>query len=432
MCETSFTLPVPYFYYDDRDAKCAAYVLACLAAFWCGYVVSELVQKVLSVPRPRWNGSGKRKVQNSAIPAFRCGLRFKSSTPLRVTQVKWIATCLLLLQVVGLLLFAQFHIGWANLLTNYRGINSENQWVVRDSMWLVFVMMLHSSLSLLCPVIAGGLHGYLVRVGRKPPGVLYLCVLPSLFATISKVSRGMFLPVMMFYIASLSLRRYIRRDHVGKAIAIGVVVCLGFPLAIVIRDRDPSGGVANVKIKNSVGLLDADMVVYSVDGSRTLQWCFEYAEDTSFVNGLVALAQQLNPLPSFLGLSLPDASLAGYLGVSGRTGIPMPSLGELFFRIGNAGVVLLVLAGSFIAWFEAKYFAEHNLSPDQLFFSRLLNLALVYGALISVHSAVRASTRPCVWVLVLWCIWRIVQGICARRSVWRHTLYWKHVHPAHR
>jgi hypothetical protein len=214
---------------------------------------------------------------------------------------------------------------------------------------------------------------------------------------------------------------HIRREHIAKMVLISLIVTMGFPLAIVIRNADSSGGVANVRFGKSIGLLDASVLVYSVDGTKTLQWCFEYAEDTTLSAGFVAIAQQLNPLPSFLGFALPSASLAEYVGVSGRSGIPMPALGELFFRLGGTGIVLLLLAGCALAYFEAKYFGAHSLPPHQLYFSRLFNLAVIYGTIISVHSHIRASTRPCVWVLILWGLYAIGQMTRERPSISRRA-----------
>lgn len=124
----------------------------------------------------------------------------------------------------------------------------------------------------------------------------------------------------------------------------------------------------------------------------------------SLGEGLLNTLTVLQPLPSFLvpwQLRMGD-SLSVVLGTFGSTGLTTPALGELYYALGFAGVLLLVPFGAVCATVDRRFHGKKR--PRDA----IVVVLFLIGFGIGLHSGLRAMTRPILYAgLFLW-LFRIV------------------------
>lgn len=104
----------------------------------------------------------------------------------------------------------------------------------------------------------------------------------------------------------------------------------------------------------------------------------------------------INPLPS--GIVNPGrigVGLAEYMGTVGSVGLTTPALANIFTAFGYGGVMVLVLIGSACGYFDRYALLHKGL------ISHINILLVVIGTGISVHSGIRAWTRPMLYAALL-------------------------------
>ena len=253
---------------------------------------------------------------------------------------------------------------------------------------------------LLGPVSAGLLHGFELRQGRKPNSLLQASILPSLLPRIALLSRGMFLPVVLFWFFSILMRGSLDRRR-SLALAISIVLLFsGLSLAISRRHITRGGLLALRSLPDRYSSHEGNtlnVVLYAMSANKTIGWSFEYGHNVTITEGIRDCLVLLCPVPSFL-IELPFSNLNEHVGVAhAGVGIPMPLLGELYIRLGWWGVLFLIPVGVASALIE-KGLDSRAAKPCARSVETLLYGAVLIGGIISLHAGIRASTRPLIWV----------------------------------
>lgn len=122
----------------------------------------------------------------------------------------------------------------------------------------------------------------------------------------------------------------------------------------------------------------------------------DLVDRNSGINQLPNFLLHINPLPS--GIINPGrigVGLAEYMGTVGSTGITTPALADIFKAFGYVGVVVLVLIGGICGYFD-RYALNHKGMVAQINI-----LLIVIGTGVSLHSGIRAWTRPMLYAAVL-------------------------------
>lgn len=250
-------------------------------------------------------------------------------------------------------------------------------------------------------LLSGYLKGIINSTSVKLKVIFNATILPYVIYLFATLSRGLLLPFALSYLTSLFVKRKINYYHIIKLLLIALVVLAGTGVVSQIRGRGSGGGLSssNDIVKTR---LDISETLESINGLQTMVWVIEYTKETNLINGLLLIAIHINPAPSFIYNPQRHMSLAREMGIT-SVGIPMPAIGEAYFRLGYWGLLIALLFGYICGY---VWYRVNNSDPNLLYI--FLYIMLIYSVVIGVHSNIRAATRGIVWILLIWLIFRSV------------------------
>lgn len=320
------------------------------------------------------------------------------------TGVDWGAYARVLLMVsIGVFVYRVAYYGASLAMSGLREYENQRQWAPRTNLG-VFGDMLPRMLSWAVLYMAGVTDHFASRFSKRGIAFSRLAILPEILWKMAVASRGCFLAVGVFWLVRTSFNpRPARRCLLGLAV-VAVVVASGFIFATLLRGQDDyRGGIRQIVFSNDM-IEDVSLIetfVAGTSGMDNLTWSILYGH-VEMLEGIKGILLSLNPLPTFLGIQLPDASLSSLRGTGGVLGCPMPATGELFVRLGFAGGIFSgALAGALLAVFFARFYS-FNMTLQGTILAKTINISIIFSALLSVHSPIRACSRHMVWLLVLW------------------------------
>lgn len=169
-------------------------------------------------------------------------------------------------------------------------------------------------------------------------------------------------------------------------------------------------GLDSVGAPTEGGIDPTANVFNALDPWTTKAWTLERVDHDVF-DGLLGVFELLQPLPSeFVSFrTRAGESLTVVLGTWGQTGITTPALAELYYLLGDAGLIFVVGFGLLAAWAQSKL--RQQFGPVSI----ILWAGFTLGSIIGLHQGLRAMTRPVLYALIVFGLFTIIGRARARR-----------------
>ncbi len=261
---------------------------------------------------------------------------------------------------------------------------------VTDSYFLFIMIPFARIMLTIMTVISGFLYSY------KPKNKLVF--VPLFLDTLHyllKLSRGSFLPTVLFFIAAcLSGKKFSRWIYYilfPFCLSLGSITIAARNLASFgLQGLSTGLNQVNSDILGSVkDFFEANSMIGLISTSVRLRELYNPNGDV--VHGFLLWVQTILPTPTFLGVTGESISIHKLLGLS--YGVPMPTVGEIFFRMGWIGLLLFLCLGFLIGKIEGEII-RHILIYRKAYWPHiLLLLSLLFGFIISFHSPSRSASR---------------------------------------
>jgi hypothetical protein len=259
-----------------------------------------------------------------------------------------------------------------------------------------YVALLGMIGQLLCIVLSG------IAWSEKRSDALFLVPISQMFLLASKLSRGMFVPILLFIMAAHVSGLKIKKLF----IYVSLFTILGAGVVIVIRGQTDAWGLSRLIYGiNGININQIPRgVIASSDTIEALTMAFSLRnESLDAFKGFIEWVWTLMPLPTFMGwFDRREVSLADVMGIEGgSTGIPFSHLGEVFFRMGWWGALIGFGVGAWFGYLQKKVHDVLWVGGNPRWQYVLLYVTSIYGLIISFHSATRAATRPVFYAALL-------------------------------
>jgi hypothetical protein len=231
--------------------------------------------------------------------------------------------------------------------------------------------------------------------------VPFLDTLPRL----ANLSRGFFIPILLFFVAASLMGK---KFPAWLYFAAPLISIFSSALALISRGIS-TGGTSGFFLGASTSnqsFVDSFKLFFEVNAYHGILSQAVASRDPLIhpIDGLISWLSTVSPLPSFLGLNTQVPSVAQLLGIT-SVGLPMPMIGDVYFRMGWGGLILLFLLGWWMGRLEANIILHPKIYGTAYWPHVLLWLALLQGLILSFHSATRASSRVVIYALFF--IWVI-------------------------
>jgi hypothetical protein len=166
------------------------------------------------------------------------------------------------------------------------------------------------------------------------------------------------------------------------------------------------GGRAASVPSSAAIIIDPNMNTLDAVAPFTRRVEARYASrETPGLDFLGVFLLNINPAPS--GLLDPGSigvDLATYMRTTGSTGLTSPALADVYYAFGYAGLIVLAILGTVLGFFDLYAVRRPGLT------SNLAILLAVIGTGVSLHSGIRAWTRPLFYaalmILIVWYLTR--------------------------
>jgi hypothetical protein len=291
--------------------------------------------------------------------------------------------------------------GIYEFITNHREAIYRNQWSNSADVIIVNKIRVIASLMFTAAAISGG---YFLAVDDRAKiwqKILYFILpLPGAIVKIALLSRGAFLYYALFFMTKSVASRKKQQFFFLKLIVLSLIALLGVIYGMVERSN------------NEIILSSLDESVLFVSNSiNGMQTFFDTFAISKFESGIeiFRIILELSPIPSFIFSSPYVSNLTTLIfGNSSGSSTPMPFIGEAYFNLGWAGLILAYLQGLLSALINSK--VANPFICDR-FWWILLYVATVYSFIYMPHSGIRSCTRPMVWVVIFFAMVRFVRLI---------------------
>lgn len=229
----------------------------------------------------------------------------------------------------------------------------------------------------------------------------FLDALPRL----ASLSRGFFIPIALFFVAASLMGK---KFPVWMYFSVPLISFFAGALALISRGIS-TGGTSGFFLGASTrnqSFADSFQLFFEANAYHGILSQAVAGRDSLMnpIDGLILWLSTISPLPSFLELNAQVPSVAQLLGIT-SVGLPMPMIGDIYFRMGWAGLVFWFLLGWWLGRLEANISFHPKIYGTAYWPHVLLWLALLQGLILSFHSATRASSRVAIYALFL--IWII-------------------------
>ena len=231
------------------------------------------------------------------------------------------------------------------------------------------------------------------------------------------LSRGFFLPVVLFFSSSSLLGNRIPTWVYSIAIPCSVVLSA---TALTARGLSSGGitGFVSGFHSGHIDLLSSTQTFLETNSNLGILSTIVALrpENQSFIDGFLAWLGTIVPIPSFLGIKEHIPAVAELLGIT-SVGIPMPVVGELYFQMGWLGLSIFFLLGWWLGRLEANIIFHTKVYGRAYWTHVLIWLSLLYAFIISFHSASRGASRVLVYSLGLIWLLEIVSSMFSKSEV---------------
>lgn len=258
-------------------------------------------------------------------------------------------------------------------------------------------------LMLILSVISG------IYYAHKKEKLIFIVPVLDTLHNLMKLSRGFFVPLLLFFVASsLAGQKYPKWMYYLVPV-VGIVAGTAAVNARVVSAFGLSGYFAGLTQLNisPVESIRHFFEVNSVIGilSKTISL---RDPSNNFIDGFISWLQTILPIPTFFGVNSEPLSFARLVGVD-HAGIPMPVLGEIFFRMGWIGLLLFFFLGYFLGKLEGELIKHTLLYGKPYWPNIVIWMSLLFGFILSFHSPSRSASRYFIYsIMMLWLIKTLV------------------------
>lgn len=262
--------------------------------------------------------------------------------------------------------------------------------IATDSYLLSIMISFARIILTILTIVSGFLYSY------KPKNKLvFIPLLLDSLHYLLKLSRGSFLPTILFFIAAcLSGKKFPRWIYYAL-----FPFCLFLGSVTIAARKLASFGLKGLSTgfnqlnSDTLGSVKDFFEVNSMIGliSTSVRLRELYNPNGDVIDGFLLWIQTILPIPTFFEVTGDKLSIAKLLGIN--YGIPMPAIGEIFFRMGWAGLLIFLFLGFLIGKIEGEII-RHILIYRKAYWPHiLLLLSLLFGFIISFHSPSRSASR---------------------------------------
>lgn len=249
----------------------------------------------------------------------------------------------------------------------------------------------------ICTILSGVASAY--QPNRK---IIFIPLLLDVLQNLMKLSRGFFLPFLLFFFASsLTGKKYPK-----SAIVLTPILSIFFGVFAIAARGIGARGVGGIVAgtQQSLDNLAESVKVFfqanSMIGIISVPVSLHDVYQSGFLNGFIAWLISLSPLPTYFRATGTSLSVARLLGVT-HAGIPMPALGEIYFRMGWLGLIVLLPFGYFLGSLERNILRHKYIFGTAYWPHVLLWISALSGFIFSMHSTSRAATRLLIYSFIL-------------------------------
>ncbi|PAX53164.1 hypothetical protein [Brunnivagina elsteri] len=273
-----------------------------------------------------------------------------------------------------------------------------------NSELLVTLVPLAGIIASICTIFAG------ICYAKSNQWIVLLVPIIDILPRLIYLSRGFFLPIILFTLSSSLLGKYL---PIWVYLIVAPILLLLGSAAVSSRGTS-SGGLTG--IESGISSVQGDYLSSFRDffetnfnlGILSNAVAF-HNKSLSVYDGFVSWLLTVLPLPSFLKLpSITPPNVHELLGIGG-VGIPMPVIGELYFWMGWTGTLIFFLFGWWIGRLEGNIIYQTKVCGSAYWTHILIWLSALYCFILSFHSASRGSSRVLLYaVAFIWLLELIV------------------------
>ncbi len=267
-----------------------------------------------------------------------------------------------------------------------------------NSELLVTLVPLAGIIASICTIFAG------ICYAKSSQKIVLLVPIIDILPRLIYLSRGFFLPIILFVLSSSLLGKYL---PIGVYLIVTPILLLLGSAAVSSRGSSSGGltgiesGITSVQSDYLISFRDFFQTNFNL-GILSNSVAF-HDKNLSLYDGFKSWLMTVLPLPSFLKLpSITPPNVHELIGIGG-VGIPMPVVGELYFWMGWAGTLIFFLFGWWIGRLEGNIIYHTKVCGRAYWPHILIWLSVLYCFILSFHSASRGSSRVLLYsVAFIW------------------------------
>lgn len=360
---------------DDQKHSAVAFLVLYLVFFWAGFI------------------SYTRRKKPRAINVSKRINRFP--------HVLWVINLLALgfyIYITG---------GLESFFKNHREAVYSHQWLLTaESVMIIKTRAVATAIMMVSVVVGGYFAGKNPKADKLEKIIYYSLPVPITLVKVALLSRGVFLFLLLFFIAKWVSSRHKHKRLFLKLTVSFVVLLIGIIYIYIIRIVHDQG-------------IDQQSLIYL--GSRSvsgLSGFFDtYAISTKGGEGFFRVVLELLPIPSFIYTSPYDNNLSSLiLDADSGSASPMPFIGEVYYNLGWFGLLFASAQGLVVALINNRV-----ANKDERYFGWwvAMYIATIYSFIYMPHSGIRSCTRLIAWVVLLFMVRKVFYDLFRRANFLR-------------
>ncbi|MES1024421.1 hypothetical protein ABN584_16140 [Gloeocapsa sp. BRSZ] len=239
-----------------------------------------------------------------------------------------------------------------------------------------------------------------IVLAYKNSKIILLIPFLDILQHLMKLSRGFFIPFVLFLFAySLSGKKIPKWGYFSM-----IFLCFASGSAAIGARGLSAQGVSGVSSGfNQLTMEPVELVRQFFEANAVIGLISTAVHlrdpSSNFIEGFIAWLQSILPIPTFFELTGKHLSLASLLNIT-HAGIPMPTLGEIYFRMGWFGLAIFFIFGIALGIVEGELIKHTILYGKSYWPHIMIWLSMLSGFILSFHSPSRSASRLLLYTLI--------------------------------